>query len=375
MHGFFQIFTVSLVIQISLILTATALLGFVARRFLDRLGNHHATPDWLKTFSETLYTPSAWLIWVYGTLIAIEILINGANITFPIYILSKFRNLFFVIVTTWVLLKWKNKYEKILKTKLSNRTSKKNDEALIYAIGRVSSIFIIMVGGMIVFDILGIQLTALLAFGGIGGVAIGWAAKDVIANIFGGLMIHINRPFSVGDWIMSPNKNFEGTVEEIGWYMTRIRTFARRPMFIPNSIILDAIIENPQLMYNRRIKETIGVRYEDSNKVKDIVKDIEKMLKKHPAIDLNQSLFVHFVSFGPSALEIEVYTFTKTTDWAEWREIQQDVFLKIINIVESHDAQIAYPTRTLQIEHDPLTPDRRFQIGTHQTDHPTPNIP
>ncbi|MEX2305841.1 MAG: hypothetical protein WD595_06590, partial [Waddliaceae bacterium] len=92
-------------------------------------------------------------------------------------------------------------------------------------------------------------------------------------------------------------------------------------------------------------KESFNLRYEDSNKIGTIVNEIKEMLKQHREIDLNQFLFVNFLSFTQSGLEIEIYAFTKTTNWGKWRDIQQDVFLKIIQIVEKNGAQFAYPTQ------------------------------
>ena len=111
---------------------------------------------------------------------------------------------------------------------------------------------------------LGVSVSGLLAFGGIGGIAVGFAARDLLANFLGGLSIYLDRPFTVGDWIRSPDREIEGTVEEIGWRMTRIRTFDQRPLYVPNSIFASVALENPSRMNNRRIYETLGIRYEDA---------------------------------------------------------------------------------------------------------------
>ena len=125
------------------------------------------------------------------------------------------------------------------------------------------------------------SVSGLLAFGGIGGIAVGFAAKDLLANFFGGLMIYLDRPFSVGDWIRSPDKEIEGTVEDIGWRLTRIRTFDKRPLYIPNSIFASISVENPSRMSNRRIYEKIGIRYDDMSKMNTIVTEVKLMLQKH----------------------------------------------------------------------------------------------
>lgn len=348
-------------IQLALILTFTAIFGVVVRRALDKIMGLNSTPEWIRTLCDSFYTPSAWLILGYGILLSIEVAVNFTNISISSGFIAKARNIFFIFFASWILLSWRVKYERVLKKRVSKTPSKAQDELLIMAIGRVFTIFIVLMTGMIILDIMGVQLTALLAFGGIGGVAIGFAAKDIVANFFGGFMIYINRHFTVGEWIFSPNKNFEGTVEDIGWYMTKIRTFARRPMFIPNAIFIDAVIENPGRMYNRRIKETIGIRYNDVSKLERIVQDIRTMLKEHPDIDAEKTLLVHFITFGPFSLDIEVYCFTKTTDWEKWRDIQQGIFIKIAEIIDSHNAEIAFPTSSIHLQGDASTKSEMVQ--------------
>ena len=104
-------------------------------------------------------------------------------------------------------------------------------------------------------------------------------------------------------------------------------------------------------MLNRRIYETIGLRYQDSDKVGAVVEQVREMLKSHPEIDLNRTLMVNFVAFGASSLDFFVYTFTKTTDWATYHRIKQDILLKILEIIHANGADVAYPTRTLHLEH------------------------
>ncbi|MDD9894995.1 MAG: mechanosensitive ion channel family protein, partial [Gammaproteobacteria bacterium] len=193
----------------------------------------------------------------------------------------------------------------------------------------------------------GIEITALLAFGGVGGLAVGFAAQDLLSNFFGGLMIYLDRPFKIGDWIRSPDRNIEGTVESIGWRLTVVRTFDKRPLYVPNSVFTTLALENPSRMSNRRIKETIGIRYQDASKMGAIVADVKSMLQNHEEIDSDQTLIVNFNAYAASSLDFFIYTFTKTTNWILFHEIKQDVMLKIIDIVHSHDADFAFPTTTL----------------------------
>lgn len=210
---------------------------------------------------------------------------------------------------------------------------------------RIIKITIIVVLVLLYGEHFGMSLSGLLTFGGIGGLAVGMAGKDILSNFFSGIMLYFDRPFSIGDWIRSPDRNIEGTVAEIGWRITKITTFDNRPLYVPNSLFSSISVENPGRMTNRRITTTIGLRYEDAAKVGVIVEAVREMLKNHPAIDQRQTLLVYFNQFADSSLNIMVYCFTKTTVWAEWLAAQQDVYLKIIDIVQSHGADFAFPAR------------------------------
>ncbi|GIR41380.1 MAG: hypothetical protein CM15mP51_21600 [Porticoccaceae bacterium] len=120
-------------------------------------------------------------------------------------------------------------------------------------------------------------------------------------------MIYLDRPFSVGDWIRSPDKEIEGTVEDIGWRLTRIRTFDKRPLYIPNSIFASISVENPSRMSNRRIYEKIGIRYDDVSKMNTIVTEVKLMLQKHEQIDNEQTLMVNFNKFSESSIDFYLH--------------------------------------------------------------------
>ena len=162
-------------------------------------------------------------------------------------------------------------------------------------------------------------------------------------------MIYLDRPFSVGEWIRSPDKEIEGTVEDIGWRLTRIRTFDKRPLYIPNSVFASISVENPSRMSNRRIYETVGIRYQDISSMDAIVKQVTAMLMAHPEIDTTQTMIVNFNKFSASSVDFFVYTFTKTTNWIDFHEIKQDVLLRVAEIVAANSAEMAFPTSTLHI--------------------------
>ncbi len=222
-----------------------------------------------------------------------------------------------------------------------------SDRATISAVARLSRIVLWVIAGIMILQSVGVSVSGLLAFGGVGGIAVGFAARDLLANFLGGLSIFLDRPFAVGDWIRSPDREIEGTVEDVGWRVTRIRTFDQRPLYVPNSVFSTVALENPSRMLNRRIYETIGIRYDDAGAMEQIVAEVKEMLVAHDDIDKGKTLMVNFVAFGASSLDFFIYCFTRTTDWATYHGVKQDVLGKILKIIDGQGAEVAFPTRTV----------------------------
>ncbi|MFO7527257.1 MAG: mechanosensitive ion channel family protein [Marinobacter sp.] len=260
---------------------------------------------------------------------------------------QKLLELGFIWIVVWSLLGLIKQIEQILVSPM--KMKKPMDYTTVNAVSKLSRAVVIITAVLIVMQTLGYSISGVLAFGGVGGIAVGFAAKDLLANFFGGMIVHLDRPFKVGDWVRSPDRNIEGTVEHIGWRVTTIRTFDQRPLYVPNAAFTTIAVENPSRMYNRRIYETIGIRYADVSQMADIVSDIRSMLENHEEIETQRTLIVNFVAFNSSSLDIMVYTFTKTTQWVRFHEIKQDILLRISDIIEGYGAEVAFPTRTLHL--------------------------
>ncbi|MCV0440912.1 MAG: mechanosensitive ion channel family protein [Hydrogenophaga sp.] len=226
------------------------------------------------------------------------------------------------------------------------------------ALSKLARLLVFVAAVITIAQTLGFKIGGLLALGGVGGLAVGLAAKDLLANFFGGLTIYLDRPFSVGDWIRSPDKSIEGTVEYISWRHTRIRAFNKNPIYVPNAVFTSIVVENPSRMSHRRLKETLGLRYDDFDQVDRVVADIKAMLLGHEGIDTRETLIVNFNAFGASSLDIMIYGFTKTRAWVEYHAVKQDVLLRIGRIVAAHGAQVAFPTQTLHMASAPETTQR-----------------
>jgi MscS family membrane protein len=149
--------------------------------------------------------------------------------------------------------------------------------------------------------------------------------------------------------VRSPDKEIEGVVEDVGWRLTRIRTFDKRPLYIPNAVFANISVENPSRMLNRRIYESVGIRYDDIACMAPIVDQVTAMLREHEEVDSDQVIIVNFNKFAPSSLDFFVYAYTKTTDWVKYHKVKQDVLLQVSAIIEANKAEIAFPTSTLHI--------------------------
>jgi len=337
-------------IDVVVLFFAGAVVDFLQRRLLARVvARTRSSPNfWDDALIEALRAPLSLLIWVVVITMSLEIAGQGVDRGIATKI-SELRSIGVVVVFTWIFLRWINNVRAGLLERpqlFGHSISKANIDAM----HRLSMLAISIIGVITVLESLGFDLTALLAAGGIGGVVLGFASRDVVANFFGGLMIFATRPFREGDWIRSPDREIEGTVEEVGWYSTIIRTFESRPLYVPNSIFTGIALENSSRMKNRRIRETIGVRYDDFARIEPIVADVDKMLRAHPEIEAEQQmLMVNFSAFGASSLDFFVYCFTKTNDWAKFHAVKQDVLRRIGEIVTQHGAEIAFPTHTVHL--------------------------
>jgi MscS family membrane protein len=322
--------------------------GYLLNRLIDHLEARAAKSPtvWDDALLEACRQPAIWLIWILGINFAASIAAQRIDSPLQDFIDPANRLAFIVLGALFI-----NGFIKRAERNLLDPVYMKKpmDPTTIKAVSKLFRAAVIITALLVVMQYLGYSVSGLLAFGGIGGIAVGFAAKDLLANFFGGLMIYLDRPFSVGDWVRSPDKEIEGIVEDIGWRLTRIRTFDKRPLYIPNSAFASISVENPSRMTNRRIYETVGIRYDDIASMQPIVDQVITMLREHAEIDSDQVLIVNFDKFAPSSLDFFIYTYTKTTEWVKFHEVKQDVLLKVAAIVEANNAEIAFPTSTVHL--------------------------
>ena len=348
----------SWVIQVFLIVFLTLLLNFVLKRVFARLQVTLETTRtvWDHSVFEAMRAPLRAVVWVVGIVFAAELIHErtGAVIFATVDLI---RDTAVIGIFAWFLMRFIRKVEENI---IADKEAKgaEYDRTTYDAITKLLRVSVFITATLVVLQTLGFSVTGVFAFGGISGIAVGFAAKDLLGNFFGGLVIFLDRPFAVGDWVRSPDREIEGIVQRIGWRVTEIRCFDSRPRYVPNSVFTQITLENCSRMENREIWETVGVRHTDASKVVGIVQDVKAMLQNHSGIDTSKFLMVAFNKFAPSSLDFFIYCLTKTSKWIEFHEVKQDVLTRILEIIDSHGAEIARPTSMLH------APDG-FSIAQH----------
>jgi MscS family membrane protein len=294
--------------------------------------------------------PLSLLIWVVGISIAIQVIpVREEGGLLADDWVVHVRQVGILCAIAWFLASFIGNIENNI-IRVAEKDGRGVDRTTVHALGRVLKITVIVTAVLVGLDTLGFNIAGLMAAGGIGGLAVGFAAKDMLANFFGGVTVFVDRPFGLGDWIVIKDNGIEGVVEDIGWRQTTIRKFDKRPVYVPNAIFTTASVENPSRMTHRRINETIGVRFDDIGAMQAITRDVRDMLRSHPEIDDSQTLMVHFDAIDASSLNFFIYCMTHTVEWTKFHEVKQDVLLKICDIIAGHGAEVAFPTRTVKID-------------------------
>ncbi|MDQ6967614.1 MAG: mechanosensitive ion channel family protein [Mariprofundaceae bacterium] len=308
---------------------------------------HTETPldDLLLTAAEK---PASWLILMVGLIVSIHTL-NPPLKAFPLVnIFDNTARIAAIALGSWFTWRLIDGFSAYFSARAAH-TQTALDDQLVPFITKTLKIFLIFTLTLVLAQNMGYSISGLIASLGIGGLAVAMAAKDSISNIFGSIMILIDRPFTVGDWIKT--KEFEGVVEEVGFRSTRIRTFAKTLVNVPNSQLANMVIDNIDAMPKRRVKMRVGITYDTTpEKMQQAVTSIEKILKQHVGVDQAFSL-VKFDAFEDSSLSIFLYYFTKSTHWDEYLQVRQEINLEIMQTLEELKLEFAFPSRSLYL-HD-----------------------
>jgi len=216
---------------------------------------------------------------------------------------------------------------------------------------KISKVVVGGVGFGAILQLWGINVTALFASLGLGGLAFALAAKDTASNLFGSFALLADKSIRIGEWVKVGG--VEGVVEDMGMRTTKIRSFGKSLITVPNQIVSNSPIENFSRRGVRRIKINIGLTYStNSNQITNIVKEIKDMLKANEGISQKETLLVNFNKFEDSTLNIFIYTFTNTSNWGRYLRIREEVHIGIMKIVENNNSSFAFPSQSIYLESD-----------------------
>ncbi len=232
--------------------------------------------------------------------------------------------------------------------KLAARTETTLDDQLVPLLRKTLKVFVIVIGGLAILSNLDVDIIPLLTGLSIGGLALALAAQDTLKNFFGSIMIFIDRPFQVGDWISSGD--IDGTVEEVGFRATRIRTFANSVTYVPNGNLVSTNVDNHGLRKFRRFSTQITITYDTPVEVIDIfVEGLRKIVEDHP-YTRKDYYHVYLNDMGAHSLNIMFYIFFKVPGWPDELRCKHEVLIEIIRLAEELGVNFAFPTQTIQME-------------------------
>ena len=266
------------------------------------------------------------------------------------------------IAMIWMIYKLTEVLTDHLKT-LAARSDSALDDHLVPLINRALKIFIVIIGILVMFQNLGINVMSVLAGLGLGGLAFALAARDMCANLFGSVMIFLDRPFKIGDWVLIGEN--EGTVEDIGFRSTRVRTFYNSVISIPNATVANADIDNMGAREFRRIKAFFGLTYDTPpEKMEAFLEGVKNIVE---ANEYTRKDYYHVVfnGYGNSSLDVMLYCFLKVPDWATELVERQNIYLEILRLATEIGVDFAYPTQSLHIE---TFPEKKGVREPHKID-------
>jgi len=262
-------------------------------------------------------------------------------------LISKGFSLIYVYSIFWIILKVIDFIGLILNKRAEETENKMDDQLIPFIIEIVKIITYIFALIVVMRNIFEVDITALATGIGIGGLALAMASKESLENLLGSFTIFFDQPFTVGDIVTVGSVT--GVVEKVGFRSTRIRTFDKSLVTVPNKKMIDAELDNLGLRPVRRVKFNIGLTYETSpHQIKAIVTDIQEMINLHEKT--NQEGRVRFQEFGASSLDIMVMYFVDSTKWEDLINVKEDVNYKIMDIVKRHNSDFAFPSTTVYLQ-------------------------
>lgn len=294
---------------------------------------------WKARAGKIFRLPLTVLIWVLGAVYIIDVAGEHIGLTISSQYLDALRKTVVVSTITWIFYRWKNEVE----LSFLSQPNKKVDSTTVQMVGRLATVAVGVLSGLIILQIFGVNIAPLLAFGSIGAASLGFAGKDVMANFCSGIMLHITRPFVLGDQIYLPEKELEGHIEEIGWFRTSIRDKEKRPVYLPNNFFSTMLLVNISRMTHRRFKQHLKIGFNNLNKVAEAVEKMRTHLENSPGVDIHYPLHVFLKTFGEYACEIEVEAYSTITDQEDFNRFHHTILLELQGILQEMGVELAIP--------------------------------
>lgn len=284
-------------------------------------------------------------------------------------VFMKFLKVGVLLTITWMFKRIADVGRDYIKRTRARKDGGYDDFSAIEALHLAANIVIYTIALIVFLYIIGVPPTALAGLsiaGGVGAYALTMANQILISNIFAGLVLYFDRPFGPGDWIITQGGTLEGTVKKIGLRLTVLTGFDGRPIYVPNSIFNSTPTTNASRMSNRRIKQFVGVRYSDFSRVSKVIADIHAYIAAHNGIDHSRTTIVSLVDgstmmgssiegcYGSSSINLQIYAYTKITNWIGFQKLQDEIMLRVGQIILDNGAQIAFPTTTIDLPEKPL---------------------
>ena len=243
--------------------------------------------------------------------------------------------------------------------RFAERTESTLDDQLVPLVRKALRTFVVVIGALFILDNLDFNVTAFIAGLSIGGLAFALAAQDTIKNFFGSLMIFIDKPFQIGDWITS--NEIDGTVEEVGFRSTRVRTFRNSVTSVPNGKLADWVVDNHGLRQYRRFFTNLTITYDTPPEVVELfVEGLKKIVEQHPKTR-KDFYEIHLNGLGAHSLDIMFYIFFAVPSWSEELRARHEVLIEVMKLADTLEVRFAFPTQTLHMESFPgqpsLTPE------------------
>jgi MscS family membrane protein len=336
-------------IQTGGIILFVLIFNFIIKALLIKLRNRFSAQNhlWSWGFVVALPKPLNFLVWYIAAICTVDTISSGF-FDFHLMNIHALLDVGLVLFLGWFLLRLNKKICLAMMDK-SRENLLEMTPGKLDLLSKLTTVCILFFTLFLLMEVTGRSVQTLIAFGGIGGLALAFASQQMISNFFGGLMIYITHPFTIGEWVNLPERKIEGHVEEIGWYLTRIRNFEKRPIYVPNSVFTQTIVITPSRMSHERFHNKIGLRYHAINVVKPIIDEIKLLLLNHPSIDQNLNVDVFFTGFGASTLDIDISAYIAKTKGIQFSALKQELFFKIADIVKQHGAELATPTNVVEI--------------------------